>query len=273
MKYLSGLWPRKYKKSLGQNFLVDKNLQRKIAAGCSFKDTDTVLEIGPGRGALTRIIADKVKLLYAVEIDKDLCRHLEEEFKNSPNIKIIHHDILKLELPGYFIKPKEKIKVVGNIPYYISTPIIERLLKYRQNIEEAFLTLQKEFAKRIVAKPGSGDYGSLSCFVQYYAQAQILFTIKKNSFFPVPKVDSCFLRLNMKDKLPLGPEKEKEFFRVVRAAFNQRRKILRNSLQGVIPQSRLDHLFSKYNINKNTRPEELSQSDFINLINSQENTL
>ncbi|MEI6631257.1 MAG: 16S rRNA (adenine(1518)-N(6)/adenine(1519)-N(6))-dimethyltransferase RsmA [bacterium] len=268
MKYSSGHGPRKYKKSLGQNFLSDKNLQRKIVAGCSFKDTDTVLEIGPGLGALTRIIADKVGLLYAVEIDKALCRALEEEFKNSPNVKIIHQDILKLELPGYFIKPKEKIKVVGNIPYYISTPIIECLIKYRRNIEEAFLTLQKEFAKRIVAHPGSKDYGSLSCFVQYYARAKILFTLKKNCFFPVPKIDSCFLRLNMKDELPLDQAKEKEFFKVVRASFNQRRKTLRNSLEGVFSKARLGLFFTKYNIDKNTRPEELSPQDFINLINS-----
>ncbi len=258
----------KPKKGLGQNFLVDKNLQRKIISACEFEPFDTVLEIGPGRGELTKLIADKVLLLYALEIDGSLCGALREEFKDSPNVKIIHQDILRSKPQDYLGKPGQKIKVIGNIPYYITTPIIEHLLKYREYIATVFLTVQKEFGRRMTAAAGSKEYGSLSCFVQYYAEAAILFNLKNTCFFPAPKVDSCFLRLNIKKELPLDAERERLLFRVVRAGFNQRRKTLRNSLKGVLPRGKLDLYFSRYGLDANTRPEELSCQDFINLINT-----
>ena len=253
----------KPKKSLGQNFLVDKNIRNKIIESCAFEAADTVLEIGAGRGELTEILAQKVKKLFAVEIDLDLHLLLKDKLREQGNVEIIHKDILKFDIKRR--TGKIKIKVIGNIPYYISSPIIEHLFKYRDKIETVFLTVQKEFAQRVVARSGSKEYGSFSCFVQYYAEPKVIFHISKNCFYPVPKVDSSFLRLEIRKKLLLSPKKEKLLFKIIRAAFNKRRKTLRNSLEGVLPQKKLEQFFDKYGIDVNIRPEMLSLRDFENL--------
>lgn len=258
----------KPKKRLGQNFLLDKNIQKKIIQGLELKPSDTVLEIGAGRGELTGFIAHKVKKVYAVEIDPDLYGALEENIKDYPNVVVIKEDILKLKLRKHFSKLRGKLKVFGNIPYYISTPIIEKLLWFRKKINTIYITVQKEFAKRIVAQPGSKIYGSLSCFVQYYTEPKIIFEIKKGSFYPTPKVGSCFLRLTVRKKTSLSKDKEKILFRIIRAAFNQRRKALRNSLKELLPKEKLETCLLKYSIDKNIRPEDLTLQDFTNLINS-----
>ncbi|MEK6727406.1 MAG: 16S rRNA (adenine(1518)-N(6)/adenine(1519)-N(6))-dimethyltransferase RsmA [Candidatus Omnitrophota bacterium] len=258
----------KPKKRLGQNFLTDKNIQNKILGSLELKPSDFILEIGAGSGEFTGLLAKKVKKVYAVEIDRDLYSLLEERIKDYTNVSVIKKDILKLNLQRYFAGLNKKIKVFGNIPYYISTPIIVHLLKFRRNIEIIFITVQKEFAKRITASAGSKDYGSLSCFVQYYTNPKKVFEIKRTSFFPSPKVDSCLLRLDPREKMPLGTVKEEFLFKAVRAAFNQRRKTLRNSLKGLLPPEKLERFFLKYSIDKNTRPESLAPQDFINLINS-----
>lgn len=258
----------KPKKRLGQNFLIDKNIQKKIIEGLELKHSDTVLEIGSGRGEFTAPIADRVKKVYAVEIDTDLYSALEENIKGYPNVVLIKEDILKIKLEKYFSNVKGKLKVFGNIPYYISTPIIEKIFKFRIKFNEIYITVQKEFAKRIVAQPGSKIYGSLSCFVQYYTEPKIVFEIKRGSFYPAPKVDSCFLKLTFRKKTPLRKDKEKILFRIIRAAFSQRRKALRNSLKRVFPKEKLEAYLQNYSIDKNTRPEDLTHQDFTNLINS-----
>jgi 16S rRNA (adenine1518-N6/adenine1519-N6)-dimethyltransferase len=256
----------KPKKNLGQNFLVDQNIQRKIIAACAFRPSDTVLEIGAGRGDLTRLIAEKAAKVYALEIDSHFCLLLREALWNYPGVSVIRQDILKFDFKKHLRPVKSKVKVFGNIPYYITTPIIERLITFRNKIEAVYLTVQKEFARRIVAVPGSKEYGSFSCFVQYYAQPKILFAIKKTSFYPSPKVDSCFLKLEIKPKAMLGKEKEGMLFKIIRAAFCQRRKTLRNSLKGVISRQRLEIFFQKYNLDPNIRPEDLGLQEFINLV-------
>lgn len=258
----------KPKKRLGQNFLIDKNIQKKIIKGLELRSSETVLEIGSGRGEFSAPIADRIKKVYAVEIDPDLYGALEENIKDYPNVVVIKKDILKLRLEKYFSNVKGKLKVFGNIPYYISTPIIEKLLGFRKKINTIYITVQKEFAKRIVAQPGSKIYGSLSCFVQYYTEPKIIFEIKKGSFYPMPKVDSCFLKLTIRKKTHLSKDKEKILFRIIRAAFNQRRKALRNSLKRVFPKEKLESYLQNYSIDKNTRPEDLTYQDFTNLINS-----
>jgi len=258
----------KPKKNLGQNFLVDKNIQRKIINACELKPSDNVLEIGAGRGELTRLITDNVDKVYALEIDKYLCRILQDNLKGYSNIKIINQDILTFNLKKHFRKLKNKIKVIGNIPYYITTSIIEHLLRFRDKVDTVFILVQKEFAARITATPGSKDYGSFSCFVQYYTTAKKLFFIKKTCFHPIPKVDSAFLLLKINHEPQIKTKNERLLFKIIRAAFNKRRKTLRNSLKGVISQQRLGAFFNKYNIDRNTRPEDLSLSDFANLINT-----
>jgi len=260
----------KPKKSLGQNFLFDKNIQKKIVLASDLNKNDIVLEIGAGLGDLTKQIALVAKKVYALEIDNRLFEALRENLKSQVNCWILKEDILKFDL-GKFLrskKIKQKIKVIGNIPYYISSPIIEHLIKYRQEISAVCLTVQKEFGRRVCAGFGSKEYSSFSCFVQYYAQSKITFEIKKGSFRPAPKVDSCFLSLNFRDKPAVCVNDEERFFQLIRAAFNQRRKTLRNSLQDFIVKDKLKTILNSLNIEINTRPEELSLEQFARLSNS-----
>jgi len=253
----------KPKKSLGQNFLIDKNIRNKIINACGLRSKDRVLEIGAGRGELSGLILEKVARLYAVELDSRLTLDLRENFKNHSNIEIINQDILQFNL----LKIRGKAIVVGNIPYYITSPIIEHLLKFKQKIKVIFLTVQKEFAARIAAKPGTKTYGSFSCFVQYNAECKVLFNIKKGSFSPQPRVDSAFIKMQIRNRPPVEVKNETDFFKIIRASFNQRRKTLRNSLEGILPKEALILFFNKYAINYNIRPEDLSLRDFANLAN------
>jgi 16S rRNA (adenine1518-N6/adenine1519-N6)-dimethyltransferase len=256
----------KPKKSLGQNFLIDKNIRNKIIQACALSPGDIVLEIGAGRGELTELIAPRINKLFALELDNNLCKLLNEKFKDYQNVKIINQDILKFDIRKYFVKVK-KIKVVGNIPYYISSPIIEHLLKARHKIKAIFITVQKEFAKRMTAQAGSKEYGSFSCFVQYYCLPKKIFHIKKSCFLPSPKVDSSFVCLKiLKDNL-VSLKDEHLLFRIIRAGFGKRRKTLRNSLHGLVDAQKMDKFFLKFNIDPLVRPERLSLSDFVNLLN------
>ena len=257
----------KPKKSLGQNFLVDKNIQRKIISSVGLKPSDIVLEIGAGRGELTGLMVPHVKKLYAIEIDSQLCEVLKENLGEYPNINIINKDILKFNLRSSFYRLAHKIKVIGNIPYYISSPTIEHLINFRDIIGTIFITVQKEFAQRLSATAGTKAYGALSCFVQYYTEIKGLFHIKKNCFSPVPKVDSTFIELKIRPHPPVRLKREDLYFKIIRASFSKRRKTLRNSLQGIIPQKMLNEFFSQYSIDSNIRPEDLTLTDFAHLAN------
>jgi len=257
----------KPKKRLGQNFLFDRNIQKKIIGACDFKPSDIVLEIGSGRGELTECIAGKVAFVYALEIDSILCNFLEARLESFTNIKIIHHDVLKLDFKKTFQAIKNKIKVIGNIPYYISSPILEYLLKFKNKISVIFIAVQKEFARRIIAVPGSKTYGAFSCFIQYYFEPKILFCIKKTSFSPQPKVDSCLIRFKIRPKAGVKVKDEELFFKIIRAAFGKRRKTLRNSLANIVLKKDLERFFNKFGIDRNIRPENLSLKDFANLSN------
>ncbi len=259
----------KPKKSLGQNFLIDKNIQKKIINSCGLTNEDIVLEIGAGFGDLSLKIAPGVKKLYALEIDQRLYPRLEQNLKPYNNCQLIKGDILKFDIDKFLQDNaiKQKIKVIGNIPYYISSPIIEHLIGYRDKINIVFMTVQKEFGRRVVASPGSKEYGSLSCFVQYYTKGKILFEIKKGSFKPSPKVNSCFLSLEFRDSPAVGVDNPEMFFKLIRTAFNQRRKTLRNSLEGLICRQDLEKFLEESGIDKNVRPEELSLEQFASLSN------
>jgi len=255
----------KPKKRLGQNFLVDKNIRNKIINACGLQKSDIILEIGAGRGELTELLAQQAKKVYAIEIDDNLCEILKERFAQSKNLKIMHADILKVDFVKTFPKTEKKIKVIGNIPYYISTPILERLFKFARKFETVFLTVQKEFAGRIIAHHGSKDYSALSCFAQYHCKPRILFSIPATCFFPAPKVDSSFMKLEIGRSFGLSKSEEKGLFMIIRAAFNKRRKTLQNSLKGVVTQEKLGLFFERYRIRKDIRPESLSLDDFVNI--------
>jgi len=255
----------KPKKRLGQVFLVSQNSQDKIIESVCLKPDDKVLEIGSGKGVVTRKIAPQVESLVTVEIDGELCKILSDEFEGLNNVKIVHQDILKFDIRRHF--GKSKIKVIGNIPYYISTQIIEFLLQNSDCIEEAYLMLQKEFAQRIVASAGSRDRSSFSCFVQYYADPKILFFIKKGSFWPVPKVDSAFIKFKIRERPPVLVKNKEMFFKIIRTSFTQRRKTLRNSLSKIISEDKLACFFSCYKLDPNIRPQAMCLEDFANLAN------
>jgi len=247
------------KKYLGQNFLTDKHTQQKIIQACDLKPEDVVVEIGPGQGVLTRLIAPKVKRLIGVETDRDLIEPLRASLPNS--VEIIQADFLKWDMSHL----PAGIKVIGNIPYYISTPIIERLIEERKKISAAFLTVQLEFGQRLSAKAGGRDYGSLSCFAQYYADIKMLFKIKKTCFNPVPKVDSCFLRLTMRPHPEENTQLEEFLFKLIQTAFQQRRKNIVNSLKGMVGKEKLEESLINLGIDLNARPENLTLSNYIAL--------
>lgn len=250
-------------KRLGQNFLIDKNIQRKIIDTLKAGKEDTFLEIGPGLGALTEELCKRAKKVIAIEKDRRL---FDFFLKNASfnNLELIQGDILE-----YNFNNKSRIKIIGNLPYYISSPILTKLLDNRDFISSIFVTVQKEFAERLVAAPGTKTYGSISCFTQFYTEPGILFTIKRNAFYPAPEVDSCFLKIQVRDK-GLYQTDEEKLFKVIRACFGKRRKTILNSLYSsgeFASKEEVLQKLGKANISPTRRPETISLEEFVNLTN------
>jgi len=258
------LSPKKY---LGQHFLIDKNIQKKIILNCQLSSEDIILEIGPGLGALTEEICKHVKFVYAVEKDKIFCELLKNRLNSFQNFKIINSDILQFDFSSLgFLK--EKLKVIGNIPYYISTPILTHLIKNYKYINIIYVTLQKELSQRIMAKSGDKEYSSLSIFIHSYAKPEILFTIKKNSFYPPPKVDSSFMKIKILSKPRVNNKLKEKFFLIVHSAFQRRRKTILNALSGSrlgLERKEWKEILEKLRIDPQRRPETLDIEEFINL--------
>ncbi len=257
-----------FSKSLGQNFLIDGNIVRKIGQEGNITKEDYVLEIGPGIGTLTEELALNAKKVVAVELDKSLLPILDETLRDYPNIEIIHGDILRVDI-NRLIEEKMAggpIKVVANLPYYVTTPIIAKLIEEDLNIESIIIMIQKEVAHRIVASPGSKQYGSLSVFVKFYTQPEILIPVPKTVFMPQPKVDSAVIRLNIKRDLP--EVDRKIFFQVVKAAFSKRRKTILNSLSSNpwgLDKEEIKEVLKGANIPLQERAENLKIEDFIKI--------
>jgi len=250
------------KKRLGQNFLIDLNIKRKIIASCHLKPDETVLEIGPGTGVLTFELAAKVKKLIAIEKDKDLSQILSEKFHDS-NVKIIHHDILKYS----FQSLPNNLKIIGNLPYHIVSPIIKKVLTYRHKFQSFYFMTQLEQGRRLVAQPNSKEYGSLSCAVQYFAEVEKLFQIKPTAFYPKPKVQSVFLHLQIKRQPELKAINENLLFQIIKNAFNQRRKTILNSLSTIISKEFLIDLLKECKIDPKARAENLKLKDYVLISN------
>lgn len=218
----------RFTKSLGQNFLIDGNIVRKIADAAEIDEEDNVIEIGPGVGTLTEELALRAKKVVAIEIDEKL-RELHKETLALENVKVIYGDFLDIDLKVLTEKEfgDESFKVVANLPYYVTTPIIEKLVLSNTNLISITVMVQKEVAKRLSAGPGGKDYGSLSVFINYYTDCKYRFQVPRSVFMPKPNVDSAVLSLKMKDR----EEVDTDFlFKVVRAAFTTRRKTILNSL-------------------------------------------
>ncbi|MCD8068819.1 MAG: 16S rRNA (adenine(1518)-N(6)/adenine(1519)-N(6))-dimethyltransferase RsmA [Lachnospiraceae bacterium] len=219
-------------KKYGQNFLIDANVLEKIIAGAEIRKDDCVLEIGPGIGTMTQYLAEAAGRVAAVEIDSHLLPVLEDTLSAYNNVTVIYGDILKTDIRGIAEEYNggRPIKVAANLPYYITTPVILRLLECGAPIESITVMVQKEVADRMEAGPGSKDYGALSLAVQYYARPQILTRVSASCFLPRPTVDSSVIRLAGYEKPPVAVRDERFMFALIRAAFNQRRKTLANSL-------------------------------------------
>lgn len=246
----------KAKKHLGQHFLNDENIAQKIADSLSYEGYDKILEIGPGMGVLTKYLLEKPIETYVIEIDKESVEYLGNHYPKLKN-HIISEDFLKYDMRDVF--GKEPLAIIGNFPYNISSQIVFRALELREQVVEFSGMFQKEVAERICESKGSKTYGILSVLVQAFYDAKYLFTVSENVFTPPPKVKSGVLRLTRKENFHL-PCNEKMFFNVVKTAFNQRRKTLRNSLKpiGIPEELRDDKIFD-------LRPEQLSVDDFIRI--------
>jgi 16S rRNA (adenine1518-N6/adenine1519-N6)-dimethyltransferase len=262
--------PFKYKKRLGQNFLYQKNIILQIISKINPLPDDIVLEIGAGSGYLTQELAGKVKKLYAVEIDKEAFAILEEKFNGRDDITLINADFMELDICKLIPNPKSKmpnLKVIGNIPYYITTPIIEKLIENRDIIGKAYITVQKEMADRITAKESSKIYGSLSVFVQFYADAKTLLKINRGNFFPVPDVDSALIELDFSKKNKIQVKDDQLFFKIVHAGFSQRRKMLIKNLKRELGTGNweLEEAFKAIGIGEKARAEDISILNFAKL--------
>lgn len=256
----------KAKKSLGQNWLKDEEVLQRIIQDASLSGEDVVLEIGPGQGALTEKLAAACKKVVAIELDDRLVPILENKFSQNSRVEIIHGDILRINLPELIAKQGMRgrgYKVVANIPYYITAPIIRLLLETTYPPKEIYLLVQKEVAERIVASPGAMSVLAVS--VQYYADARYLFTVCKESFYPVPKVESAVVKIVLNDQEEsVNTDAAKRFFKVVRAGFSAKRKTLANNLAASLQLDKksIEDGLAEMGFSKAVRAQELSVQDW-----------
>ena len=260
----------KMTKSLGQNFLINENILDNIIESANIKNNDVVLEIGTGIGTLTQRLCEKAKKVVAVEIDKNLIPILNETLSDYDNISIINKDILKTDINEELknLSIHQKIKVVANLPYYITTPIIMKVLEDKVDVDCMVLMLQKEVADRMNAIPSTKDYGSLSIAVQYYCDTSIVCKVPKSSFIPEPNVDSLVLKLVVNEKRKVDIEDEDLFFKIVRGSFSKRRKTILNSLsnyEDLGDKEKMQKLLEISEIDSKRRGETLSIYEFANL--------
>jgi 16S rRNA (adenine1518-N6/adenine1519-N6)-dimethyltransferase len=248
------------RKRFGQNFLHDPAIIQRIVDVINPQQQDNIIEIGPGKGALTKLILERVDNLDVIEIDRDLVNALKTNFVNDKRLMIHEADALKLDFSQF---NKSDLRIIGNLPYNISTPLLFHLLSFKDCIKDMLFMLQKEVVNRICAEPGNKQYGRLSIMLQYYCDVESLFTIKPGAFSPSPKVDSAIVKLTPLRK-PRYTLSDHEILQViVREAFSQRRKTIRNSLKNYVSEESIKQL----GIAPETRAENLQISDFVKLAN------
>ena len=262
-------------KSLGQNFLTDKNIIDRIIEDSFIDEQDLVIEIGPGIGVLTAEAAQRAKKVVAVEIDRNLIPILQETLKEYDNITIVNQDVLKTDLTGIAREYNcgGRVRIIGNLPYYITTPIIMKLLEDRVPADSITVMMQKEVADRIKAVPGTKTYGALSAAVQYYCTVEEIASVPKEVFVPQPKVDSSVLRLDIRKAHPVELIDEKMFFTCIKAGFTKRRKTLLNSLTGVegLSKEAVREVLQLAGIDSGRRVETLDLQELAAIANHMEN--
>lgn len=262
-------------KSLGQNFLIDDNVVKSIADSANISDEDLVIEIGPGLGTLTNELLQRAKKVIAVELDTRMIKILEDRFALYKNLEIINNDILKVDLNTIINNEKKSngiknVKIVANLPYYITTPIIMKLLEDGGDYESITVMIQKEVADRLCEIPGGKQSGAITYSVYYYAEATKILKVSREAFIPSPEVDSEVINLKIRKEAPVKVNSEEKLFKVIKYAFMQRRKTLINALSKCElfkDKEQLRQILNELNINEKVRGEELTLQDFADIVN------
>lgn len=274
-KYLIKKYNVKANKNLGQNFLIDDDVLRDIADGAEIEKDDLVIEIGPGLGTLTAILLERAKKVICVELDKKMVEILKDRFIAYNNFELINNDILKLDLNSIIKEEKAKtyiknVKIVANLPYYITTPIIMKLIESNLDIYSITVMIQKEVADRIIEIPGGKNTGAITYTIYYHCECQKIREVENTSFIPMPEVTSEVINLKLREKKAVEVENRKLFFDIIKSGFLQRRKTLINALlnAGII-KNKIEgaKLLEKINLPENVRAENLSIEDFARLCN------
>jgi 16S rRNA (adenine1518-N6/adenine1519-N6)-dimethyltransferase len=275
-------------KKFGQNFLVDREIIRKIIDCAKLKREDVVLEIGAGHGELTGLIAENAGKVIAIEMDKKMCRLLNKKFSGFENVEIIGEDVLKLDIrkliSGRKISPApvhrswvnpdhahmSRIKVIGNLPYYITTPILMKLFRDKDLFSQLIIMVQKEVAERMIANPGGKTYGALSVSMCYHTEVEKTIPVSKDSFYPKPKVDSCLISMSIRRCAPVRIADEELFFSFVKGIFGGRRKFLYNAVSRAVSldKGEMEKLLLNMGINPKVRPENISLKEFADIFES-----
>ncbi len=261
----------KFSKSLGQNFLIDSNVIDKILEGARLTEGDNIIEVGPGIGTLTREMGKVAKKVVAIEIDKSLIPILKETLDEFDNIEVVNNDILKVDIKG-LVKEKfdnKPVKLVANLPYYITTPIVMKFLEEDIPVTDIVVMVQKEVADRMNAKPSTKDYGALSVAVQYYCDTEIVAKAPRHMFIPQPNVDSTVIGLHIRENKKYNVDNEEIFFKTVKASFGQRRKTLLNSLSSLsfLSKDEIKEVLNEASIDEKRRGETLTIEEFAKLSN------
>ncbi len=274
-RYIMKKYNIKANKALGQNFLTSQNVVENIVESSNIGDNDLVIEVGPGLGTLTKYLLEKAKKVICVELDKKMIKILEDRFKLYENFELINQDILKVDLKNIIKEEKEKnnianVKIVANLPYYITTPIIMKLLEEELDLESITVMIQKEVADRLIAVPGEKNTGAITYTVYYYAESEGILEVPNDSFVPEPEVTSKVIKLNIRDKAPVEVKNKEVMFRIIKCAFMQRRKTLLNSLTNAkvfLNKEEGINILKELNLEESVRPEMLCLQDFADIAN------
>lgn len=275
-KFIMDKYKIKANKSLGQNFLIDNNVVESIIEGSNVQENDLVIEIGPGLGTLTSFLLEKAKKVICVELDPKMINILNDRFKLYENFELLHDDILKVNLKKIIEEEKQNskinnVKIVANLPYYITTPIIMKLLEEQLDLESITVMVQKEVGDRLIATPGDKETGAITYTVYYYANSESILDVPKHSFIPEPEVTSEVIKLKIRKNPPVNVINKEVMFKIIKSAFMQRRKTLLNALTNTkvfLNKEEGIKILNDMGLNENIRAEKLTLENFANIANT-----